>query len=120
MSTDTVREQPPGRPVKGNKFAMFTTHLGNGHLHSRPMKTQNKAMLIQTLTMIGDGETAKFLAEKYNNLESSHKAEVLRDLSRLDLEKVNELAAQAWVASDSSDHGHTVQGLLAQAGEAAG
>ena len=28
--------------VKGIKFAMFTTRHGNGHLHARPMTTQNK------------------------------------------------------------------------------
>ncbi len=30
--------------IKGIKFAMFTTRHGNGHLHSRPMTTQNKAL----------------------------------------------------------------------------
>jgi general stress protein 26 len=28
--------------VKNIKFAMFTTRHGNGHLHARPMTTQNK------------------------------------------------------------------------------
>ena len=28
--------------IKGIKFAMFTTRHGNGHLHARPMTTQNK------------------------------------------------------------------------------
>lgn len=28
--------------IKDMKFGMFTTHHGNGHLHSRPMTTQNK------------------------------------------------------------------------------
>ncbi len=30
--------------IKNIKFAMFTTRHGNGHLHSRPMTTQNKAI----------------------------------------------------------------------------
>lgn len=30
--------------IKGIKFAMFTTRHGNGHLHARPMTTQNKAL----------------------------------------------------------------------------
>ena len=30
--------------IKDIKFAMFTTRHGNGHLHSRPMTTQNKQM----------------------------------------------------------------------------
>ena len=28
--------------IKDIKFAMFTTHKTQGHLHSRPMTTQNK------------------------------------------------------------------------------
>ena len=28
--------------IRNIKFAMFTTRHGNGHLHSRPMTTQNK------------------------------------------------------------------------------
>ncbi|HEX4511273.1 MAG TPA: pyridoxamine 5'-phosphate oxidase family protein [Burkholderiaceae bacterium] len=30
--------------IKGIKFAMFTTHKPQGHLHSRPMTLQNKAI----------------------------------------------------------------------------
>ena len=30
--------------IKNIKFAMFTTRHGNGHLHARPMTTQNKAL----------------------------------------------------------------------------
>jgi general stress protein 26 len=30
--------------IKGIKFGMFTTRHGNGHLHSRPMTTQNKGV----------------------------------------------------------------------------
>ena len=30
--------------IKDIKFAMFTTRHGNGHLHARPMTTQNKAL----------------------------------------------------------------------------
>ncbi|MEO7057424.1 MAG: pyridoxamine 5'-phosphate oxidase family protein [Caldimonas sp.] len=30
--------------IKDIRFAMFTTRHGNGHLHSRPMTTQNKAI----------------------------------------------------------------------------
>jgi general stress protein 26 len=43
--TDTVAEQHLWPLIKGIKFAMFTTQHGNGHLHSRPMTTQNKTML---------------------------------------------------------------------------
>lgn len=44
MPTDTVVVQHLWPLIKGIKFAMFTTQHGNGHLHSRPMTTQNKAM----------------------------------------------------------------------------
>lgn len=30
--------------IKDTKFAMFTTRHSNGHLHSRPMTTQNKSV----------------------------------------------------------------------------
>ncbi|MEO8836246.1 MAG: pyridoxamine 5'-phosphate oxidase family protein [Caldimonas sp.] len=30
--------------IKDIKFAMFTTRHGNGHLHARPMTTQNKSL----------------------------------------------------------------------------
>ncbi len=30
--------------IKGTRFGMFITHHENGHLHSRPMTTQNKAI----------------------------------------------------------------------------
>lgn len=30
--------------IKDIKFAMFTTRHGNGHLHARPMTTQNKGL----------------------------------------------------------------------------
>ena len=32
------------RLMKDIRFAMFTTHHANGHLHSRPMTTQNKSL----------------------------------------------------------------------------
>ena len=32
------------RLVKDIRFAMFTTTHANGHLHSRPMTTQNKSI----------------------------------------------------------------------------
>lgn len=44
MTTDTVAEKHLWPLIKGIKFAMFTTQHGNGHLHSRPMTTQNQSM----------------------------------------------------------------------------
>lgn len=46
MTTDTTTAD--GNPeqlwdlIKDIKFAMFTTRHGNGHMHSRPMTTQNR------------------------------------------------------------------------------
>lgn len=42
-------QDPPSREllwdlIKDIKFAMFTTRHSNGHMHSRPMTTQNKRM----------------------------------------------------------------------------
>ncbi len=45
MPIETVAEQHLWPLIKSIKFAMFTTQHGNGHLHSRPMTTQNKTML---------------------------------------------------------------------------
>jgi len=44
MPTDSVAEQHLWPLIKDIKFAMFTTRHGMGHLHSRPMTTQNKTM----------------------------------------------------------------------------
>jgi general stress protein 26 len=44
QDTPTDNAQARGRLwelIKGIRFAMFTTCHGNGHLHSRPMTTQN-------------------------------------------------------------------------------
>ena len=46
MSTETVNDHDKlWGLIKDLKFAMFTTqHSGNGHLHSRPMTTQNSKL----------------------------------------------------------------------------
>ncbi len=41
MATDTVDTSKLWELIKDIKFAMFTARHGNGHLHSRPMTTQN-------------------------------------------------------------------------------
>ena len=41
MATDTVDTSKLWDLIKDIKFAMFTARHGNGHLHSRPMTTQN-------------------------------------------------------------------------------
>ena len=45
MSDTTDRQSKLFDLIKDIKFAMFTTHKGqSGHLHSRPMTTQNKSI----------------------------------------------------------------------------
>jgi len=65
-SPDTDAEQHLWPLIKGIKFAMFTTHSGNGHLHSRPMTTQNKTMTDDKLWffMSAKGDAAQELAQQ--------------------------------------------------------
>lgn len=42
--SDAERREKLWDLIKDTKFAMFTTRHPNGHLHSRPMTTQNKAV----------------------------------------------------------------------------
>ena len=44
MNDSTDQRTLLWKMIKGIKFAMFTTRHGNGHLHSRPMTTQNKSL----------------------------------------------------------------------------
>jgi len=44
MNDTTASREHLWKMIKGIRFGMFTTRHGNGHLHSRPMTTQNKAM----------------------------------------------------------------------------
>lgn len=66
MPTDTAAEQHLWPLIKGIRFAMFTTHHGNGYLHSRPMTTQNKAMPDDKLWffMSAKGDAAQELAQQ--------------------------------------------------------
>ena len=42
MNDSTDSRQHLWKMIKDIQFAMFTTRHGNGHLHSRPMTTQNR------------------------------------------------------------------------------
>ena len=66
MPADTVAEQHLWPLIKGIKFAMFSTHQGSGHLHSRPMTTQNKTMLDDKLwfLMSAKGDTAQEITQQ--------------------------------------------------------
>ncbi len=49
MTTNNVTDPTQARTklwdlIKDIRFAMFTTRHGNGHLHSRPMTTQNSSL----------------------------------------------------------------------------
>lgn len=76
----------------------------------------NKTSLIQTLALIGDIETGKFLAEKYNTLQGPEKGEVLRVLARFDKERFRQLSAQALLTADGSIINAAVQGLQEDGG----
>ncbi len=58
MTDTTQSRELLWKLIKDIKFAMFTTrHGGNGHLHSRPMTTQNK-------TLDTDGSLWFFMSKK--------------------------------------------------------
>ena len=44
MNDTTEKRELLWKLIKNIKFAMFTTRHGNGHLHARPMTTQNKGL----------------------------------------------------------------------------
>ncbi len=44
MTTDTNPRETLWDLIKDIKFGMLTTRHGNGHLHSRPLTTQNKSI----------------------------------------------------------------------------
>ena len=44
MNDTTESRELLWKMIKGIRFAMFTTRHGNGHLHARPMTTQNKTL----------------------------------------------------------------------------
>ena len=44
MNDNDASREHLWKMIKSIRFAMFTTRHGNGHLHSRPMTTQNKAI----------------------------------------------------------------------------
>ena len=44
MNDTTASREHLWKMIKGIRFGMFTTRHGNGHMHSRPMTTQNKAI----------------------------------------------------------------------------
>ncbi len=78
-----------------------------GHFKATP----NKHELIQTLALIGDDETARFLVERYPNLQNQEKGEVLRLLVKFDVASFRKLAAQALQSGDGGLVGLAVQGL---------
>ena len=44
MNETNASREKLWKMIKDIRFAMFTTRHGNGHLHARPMTTQNKAL----------------------------------------------------------------------------
>jgi tetratricopeptide (TPR) repeat protein len=74
-------------------------------------ETPNKAELIQTLTKIGDEQTAMFLSGRYSGLQHSEKGEVLKYLVRFDVVGFRQLAPQALLSGDNSLVSQAAQGL---------
>jgi tetratricopeptide (TPR) repeat protein len=90
-------------------------------LLARFNEVPNKTELIQTLTRIGDEQTAKFLTERYAGLMNHEKAEILRYLVRFDPLAFRHFAPQALISGDNSLVSHAVQGLQEDgSGEAIG
>ena len=56
MTDSTHPRQLLWKMIKGIRYGMFTTRHGNGHLHARPMTTQNKE--------IGEDESLWFFMSK--------------------------------------------------------
>jgi HEAT repeat protein len=79
-------------------------------------RQDNKSGLIQTLSLLGDEETAKFLAEKYGSLQGHEKGEVLRVMARFDKVRFRQLSAQALLTADGSVINAAVQGLQEDGG----
>lgn len=76
MTADTAEREHLWKLVKDIKFAMFTTRHGNGHLHSRPMTTQNKS--------IDNDESLWFFMSKKNDSVDDLKAEPMVNLAYAD------------------------------------
>lgn len=86
-------------------------------LMARFNNSQNKTGIIQTLSILGDEETAKFLFEKYPTVQNQEKGEILRALQRLNSPMFRTLAAQALLVPDNpSLVGYAVQGLQEDGG----
>jgi len=66
MNSEAKSAQQLWEMIKDIKFAMFTTRDGNGHLHSRPMTTQNTALDNASLWffMSRKGETVADLTQE--------------------------------------------------------
>lgn len=79
-------------------------------------KHENKSAVIQTLALLGDGETAKFLIEKYPQVQNHEKGEIIRAVSQLDKEAFRRLAAQALTTTDGSVISQAVRGLQEDGG----
>ena len=80
-------------------------------LKARFDASPQKSPLIQSLTLLGDDTTARFLREKYDSLQPHEKGEVLRALTRLAPPLFRELAQAALVSNDPSMLSQALQGL---------
>jgi HEAT repeat protein len=107
---EQLKTQPP-TPIMLQLINRIKDRRALAPLMARFDSTPNKHDLIQTLALIGDEETAKFLVEKYPGLQSHEKGEVLKVLVRFDRSSFRRLAAQALQAGDGGLVAFAVQGL---------
>jgi HEAT repeat protein len=113
-----LKTQPP-TPVMLQLLGRVKDRRALPLLMARFAATPNKQELIQTLALIGDAETAKFLVEKYPNLQNHEKGEVLRLLVKLDVAGFRQLAVQALQSGDGTLVNYAVQGLKEDGGSEA-
>ena len=121
MTTNSVTDPTQARTklwdlIKDIRFAMFTTRHGNGHLHSRPMTTQNSSLdedanLWFFMSLKGD-PVADLLADSTVNVvyadpgadsyvSVSGNAAVVEDMAKK--EQLWSKLAQAWFPGGAAD-----------------
>lgn len=121
MTTNNVTDPTQARTklwdlIKDIRFAMFTTRHGNGHLHSRPMTTQNSSLdedanLWFFMSLKGD-PVADLLADSTVNVvyadpgadsyvSVSGNAAVVEDMAKK--EQLWSKLAQAWFPGGAAD-----------------
>ena len=101
----------PPTPIMLDLLARVKDKRALPLLMARFNDAPNKPELIQKLGLIADEQTAKFLVDRYPNLQNAEKGEILKLLLRFDPPRFRELAAAALQSGDGGLVGFAVQGL---------